>query len=60
MTWSLPDFAISEKSLGGKSNEMSASPRSRSARRLPADGTSRTITRLSFGIGPDFHSSNRT
>ena len=60
MFHSLPAAAISEKSLGGRSNEMSASPRSSNARRFPADGTSRTMTRLSFGSGPDFHSSNRT
>src|SRR6185503_9275214 len=52
-------FTNSWKSFGGRSNEMSASPRSSSARRLPAEGTSRRITRRIFGSGPDFQSSLR-
>ena len=39
---------------------MSASPRSISARRLPADGTMRQMTRLTFGSGPIFQSSLRS
>ena len=52
--------AISAKSLGGRSKEMSASLRSRRARRFPAEGTSGTITFSSLGSGPDFQSSKRT
>ena len=39
---------------------MSASPRSISARRLPADGTVRQTMRLTFGSGPLFQSSLRS
>ena len=39
---------------------MSASPRSSSARRLPADGTMRQTMRLTFGSGPPFHLSLRS
>ena len=39
---------------------MSASPRSKSARRLPADGTMRQITRRTFGSGPPFQLSLRS
>jgi hypothetical protein len=39
---------------------MSASPRSSSARRLPAEGTMRQITRLIFGSGPPVQSSLRS
>ena len=51
--------ASSEKSFGGSSKVMSMSPFSSSARRLPADGTSRWITRLMAGSGPLFQSSKR-
>ena len=39
---------------------MSASPRSISARRLPAEGTMRQTMRLIFGSGPFFQSSLRS
>ncbi len=39
---------------------MSASPRSSSARRLPADGTMRHTMRRTFGSGPPVHLSLRS
>ena len=60
MMLSLPAFFSSTKSLFGNSYEMSASPRSSSARRLPADGTMRQTTRLIFGSGPPTHLSLRS
>ena len=50
----------SAKSLDGRSNDRSASPRSSRARRFPADGMMRMMTRLILGIGPFFQSSLRT
>ena len=58
-TLSLPSLIIWSKSFGGKPVEMSASPRSSMARRVPADGTSRAMTRLIFGSGPLFQLSKR-
>ena len=52
--------ARSVASLGVMSNDRSKSPRSISACRVPAEGTTRQITRLNFGKGPDFQSSLRT
>ena len=60
ITVSLGDVLSSEKSLGGRSKERSASPRSSSARRLPAEGMMRMMTRLTLGSGPFFQSSLRT
>src|SRR6516165_3223161 len=57
---SLRSDLSSEKSLFGRSYETSASPRSRSALRLPASGTIRQITRLIFGNGPPFQLSLRS
>ena len=59
-TMTLPACLSSAKSLFGRSNEMSASPRSIRARRLPADGTMRQTMRLSLGSGPDFQLSLRS
>ena len=59
ITVSLGDDFSSEKSFDGRSNDRSASPRSSRARRLPADGMMRMITRLILGIGPFFQSSLR-
>ena len=50
---------IWSKSFGGKPVEISASPRSSMARRVPAEGTSRAMMRLSFGSGPLFQWSKR-
>src|SRR3954470_22541145 len=50
----LPSLMICSKSRGAKPLERSASPRSSIARRVPAEGTSRAITRLIFGSGPLF------
>lgn len=58
-TLTLPSLIICSKSRGAKPLEISASPRSSIARRVPAEGTSRAITRLIFGSGPLFHSSKR-
>ncbi len=60
MTVSLGELLSSEKSLDGRSKERSASPRSSSARRFPADGMMRMMTRLILGSGPFFQSSLRT
>ncbi len=59
-TATLPACLSSAKSLFGRSKEMSASPRSISARRLPAEGTWRQTMRLAFGSGPLFQSSLRS
>ena len=56
-TFTLPALRSSAKSFDGRLNEMSASPRSTSARRLPADGTIRQTTRFTLGSGPHFQSS---
>src|SRR5580704_9405149 len=60
MMVSLPSVFSSEKSLLGRSYDTSASPRSRSARRLPASGTMRQMMRLIFGSGPPFQLSLRS
>jgi hypothetical protein len=57
---SLPMFLSSTKSLLGRSYEISASPRSSSARRLPAEGTMRHTMRRTFGSGPPVHLSLRS
>jgi len=56
----LGDDFSSAKSFDGRSKETSASPRSSKARRFPADGMMRMMTRRIFGIGPFFQSSLRT
>ena len=58
--FSLPSFFISEKSLAGRSKEMSASPRSISARRLPEEGMVRQMTFLSSGSLPPTQASLRS
>jgi len=57
---SFASFFSSVKSFAGRSNEMSASPRSISARRFPDDGIVRQITRLSCGSLPPTHASLRS
>ena len=57
---SFVEFLSSPKSFDGRSKEMSASPRSSRARRLPAEGMMRMMTRLNLSSGPFFQSSLRT
>ena len=58
-TLTFPDLASSAKSLGGRSKDISTSPRSRRALRVAAEGTIRMMILFILGRGPFFQSSLR-
>src|SRR3954464_15969543 len=54
VTLTLPSLISWSKSRGSQDLDRSASPRSSMARRVPAEGMSRAITRVRVGSGPHF------